>query len=132
MPSFGRDSKRILATCHPKIQIILHEVIKHFDCTVIWGHRGKAAQNEAFRTGASKKPWPTSLHNAEPAMAVDVCPYPIDWSDVDRFRYFAGFVVGIGAMLDIQIRWGGDWDRDTEVRDNRAFNDLAHFELVGE
>jgi hypothetical protein len=51
---------------------------------------------------------------------------------VDRFRYFAGFVVGIGAMLDIQIRWGGDWDRDTEVRDNRAFNDLAHFELVGE
>ena len=64
MPSFGRDSKRILATCHPKIQIILHEVIKHFDCTVIRGHRGKAAQNEAFRTGASKKPWPTSLHIA--------------------------------------------------------------------
>jgi len=27
------------------------------------------------------------------------------------------------------LRWGGDWDRDTQVDDNN-FDDLVHFELV--
>ena len=31
-------------------------------------------------------------------------------------------------MMDINLRWGGDWDQDTEVKDNR-FDDLGHFEL---
>ena len=31
--------------------------------------------------------------------------------------------------MGIDIRWGGDWDRDTEVRDNK-FDDLVHFEIV--
>lgn len=128
MPRFGRSSGEILATCHPKIQLVLHEVVQHFDCIVIWGHRGKEPQDEAFRTGASKKRWPNSKHNVEPSLAVDVCPYPIDWKDIDRFRYFAGFVVGIGASMGIELIWGGDWDSDTEVSDN-TWNDLAHYQL---
>ena len=31
--------------------------------------------------------------------------------------------------MGIDLRWGGDWDRDTEVRDN-TFDDLVHFEIV--
>jgi len=31
--------------------------------------------------------------------------------------------------MDISIRWGGDWNMDTYVKDQR-FNDLPHFELV--
>jgi hypothetical protein len=30
--------------------------------------------------------------------------------------------------MDIPLRWGGDWDSDTEVNDN-GFDDLVHFEL---
>jgi hypothetical protein len=34
-------------------------------------------------------------------------------------------------MPTLKLRWGGDWDMDTEVKDNK-FDDLVHFELVGE
>ena len=44
--------------------------------------------------------------------------------------YFAGVVKGIASQMGIGIRWGGDWDMDTEVKDNR-FDDLVHFELYG-
>ncbi len=30
--------------------------------------------------------------------------------------------------LGIELRWGGDWDRDAEF-DDQTFNDLPHFEL---
>jgi len=31
--------------------------------------------------------------------------------------------------MGVDLRWGGDWDGDTEVRDN-GFDDLVHFEIV--
>jgi peptidoglycan LD-endopeptidase CwlK len=31
----------------------------------------------------------------------------------------------------VTLRWGGDWSMDFEVRDNQ-FDDLVHFEIVGE
>jgi len=30
--------------------------------------------------------------------------------------------------MGIRLRWGGDWDGDTELDDNK-FDDLPHFEL---
>ena len=61
-------------------------------------------------------------------MAVDVAPYPIDWEDRDRFHYFGGYVLGIAKSLGLNIRWGGDWDQDTQTKDNK-FDDLVHFEI---
>jgi len=49
-------------------------------------------------------------------------------------RYFAGYVKGVATMLykngtiKSRIRWGGDWDSDTDLKDN-TFNDLPHFEI---
>ena len=78
--------------------------------------------------GKSQLEYPKSRHNLVPSMAVDVCPYPIDWNDRERFSYFAGYVRGVAAGMGIDIRWGGDWDSDGEVKDN-SFDDLPHFEL---
>jgi len=67
-------------------------------------------------------------------MAVDAVPYPIDWEDTKRMIFFAGFVICTAKRLKKEgkishdIRWGGDWDRDTELKDNR-FQDYPHFEL---
>ncbi|MFQ5990813.1 MAG: hypothetical protein ACE5NA_00110 [Nitrospiraceae bacterium] len=47
---------------------------------------------------------------------------------MDRWRAFGGFVLGVAEMMDIPIRWGGDWDGDRTFRDQN-FNDLSHFEL---
>ncbi len=129
MPSFGKSSQDKLATCDPRLQKVFNEVIKYFDCTVIEGHRGEEAQNKAFAEGKSKLKYPQSKHNKTPSLAADVLPYPIDWNDTNRMRYFAGFVVGIAATMGIKLRWGGDWNQNTELKDN-SFNDLPHFELV--
>ena len=37
--------------------------------------------------------------------------------------------MGIATQLGLSFRWGGDWDRDTEVNDN-AFDDLVHYEII--
>ena len=129
MPAFGKSSQDKLATCDPRLQKVFNEVIKYFDCTVIEGHRGEEAQNKAFAEGKSKLKYPQGKHNKTPSLAADVLPYPIDWNDTNRMRYFAGFVVGIAATMGIKLRWGGDWNQNTELNDN-SFNDLPHFELV--
>lgn len=129
MPGFSDRSKRNLSECDERLQKVFSEAIKYFDCVVICGHRSKAEQNEAFRSGKSKLRFPQSKHNRMPSLAADVMPYPIDWNDRERMTLFAGRVLGIAQMMGVTLRWGGDWDRDTEVRDNR-FDDLVHFEIV--
>ena len=48
--------------------------------------------------------------------------------------FFGGVVLGIAKMLkaegkiDSSIRWGGDWDGDTHIKD-QTFIDLPHFEI---
>lgn len=129
MAAFSRQSRARLASCHPDLERLFLAVVAHFDCSVLIGHRDEAAQEEAYRTGHSTKRWPASRHNAVPSLAADVAPYPIDWADRERMHLFAGYVMGVAAQMGVGIRWGGDWDRDTQVRDNR-FDDLVHFELV--
>lgn len=128
MPKFGQVSMRKLETAHPDLQRLFLEVVKYFDCTVLEGYRNKMAQDKAVAEGRSQTPYPTSKHNRMPSMAVDVAPFPVDWADTKRFYFFAGVVKGIALQMNIPIRWGGDWDGDTETKDN-SFMDLPHYEL---
>ena len=134
MPKFSRSSKQKLATCHPDLITLFNVVIKTFDCKVICGHRGKIAQNNAFINGLSKVQWPNSKHNRKPSMAADVVPYPIDWMDLPRMKFFAGYVLGIAQRLfdegkmTHKVISGLDWDGDTELKDT-TFKDHPHFQL---
>ena len=128
MPRFGKRSISRLKTCDQKLQELFYEVVKHFDCSIIEGHRGEERQNKAYADGKSKVKYPNGKHNQNPSIAVDVAPYPIDWSDRDRFHYFGGFVLGVAKEMGMNIRWGGDWNQDTETKDNK-FDDLVHFEI---
>ena len=129
MPKFGTRSRTNLESCHEDLQKLFNEVIKHYDCTVICGHRGQAEQDQAYHDGRSKLRFPESKHNKTPSLAADVVPYPIDWNDIERFYMFVGIVRGIAAMMEIPIRCGADWDGDMEVKDQN-FHDLPHFELL--
>ena len=130
MAKFGRRSKENLATCDKKLQDVLNEVIKHVDCSVIEGDRSAERQNKIFDEGKTKVKYPNGRHNANPSRAVDVVPYPVDWNDMERFDLFAGFVLGIAQSMGIKLRWGGDWNMNFEVDDNK-FDDFPHFELKG-
>lgn len=128
MKQFSKQSADRLATCHPDLQRLFTAVLQLFDCTVLEGHRGQQAQDLAFASGQSKVKWPEGKHNKLPSLAVDVTPYPIDFNDINRIYYFAGHVMGMASMMGIKIRYGGDWNHNTEVKDE-SFKDLVHFEL---
>jgi peptidoglycan L-alanyl-D-glutamate endopeptidase CwlK len=130
MPKFSQRSIDNLALCHPDLQRLFTEVVKHVDCIVIEGYRGQEKQHEAFVTGKSKLDWPNGKHNQLPSLAVDAMPFPIDWKDEKRIHYFIGFVLGVASQLGIQIRSGHDWDRDNDL-DEHDFQDGPHFERVG-
>ena len=128
MPRFGKRSKERLATCEKDLQMVFNEVIKYVDCSILEGHRSKDRQNSLYEDGKTKVRYPNGRHNASPSCAVDVTPYPVDWADRERQTLFAGFVLGVANQMGIKLRWGGDWDQDFEVKDNR-FDDFPHFEL---
>ena len=124
---FSKRSLDNLASCHTDLQKVLHEMIKVYDVSVICGHRGKAAQDEAFRAGKSKARWGQSKHNSNPSMAVDIAPYPIDWNNLNEFYYMAGLAMGIAHRLKAEgeithdVRWGGRFN---------SFFDGPHLELI--
>jgi len=156
MPSFSKNSKSKLDTCHPDIQKIMKTVINSYDCTVLEGIRTIERQTELFSTGRSKTMNSKHLSHDGVSLAVDVVPYPISWGADEqkrlmraitarnkheiskellasklvyaRFYHFAGYVTRVADELDIDIRWGGDWDSDNVFTD-QTFFDLPHFEL---
>lgn len=136
MPTFSKTSWGKLMTCHPDLQCLFDKVVLDFDCTVLEGHRNEADQNAAYERGNSTLRFPKGKHNAIPSMAVDVAPFPIDWKNTSRFYWFAGYVLGVADALyrdgkmTHRIRWGGDWDRDYDITDEKGLKDLVHYELI--
>tara|TARA_R100001443_G_scaffold17258_7_gene27762 strand:- start:8573 stop:8968 length:396 start_codon:yes stop_codon:yes gene_type:complete len=129
MPKFGKRSKLNLLSCDYRLQEIFNEVIKKVDCSVLEGHRSEERQNKLFKEGKTKVTYPKGRHNAKPSRAVDVVPYPVDWEDRERFHLFAGYVLGVASGMGYTLRWGGDWNMNFEVDDNK-FDDFPHFEIT--
>jgi peptidoglycan L-alanyl-D-glutamate endopeptidase CwlK len=138
MPNFSARSLGRLATCDPALESLFRQVVREFDCTIICGHRTAREQQALYAQGRTKpgrivtyKDGVDNLskHNFYPSLAVDVVPYPVQWSNTDRMYYFAGFVMHTARSMGIQVRWGGDWDNDTQTDDER-FIDLPHFEVM--
>lgn len=129
MAQLSGNSLQKLKSCDERLQRVARAVIVYYDFTVLCGFRGEVEQNEAFDKGMSKVKWPLSPHNVSPSRAMDLAPYPIDWTDRDRFVLFAGFVLGIARSLGVTLRWGGDWSGNWVLKDE-GFLDLPHFELA--
>ena len=124
MPHFGKRSKQRLKGVDTKLVNVLNELVKIMDVTIIEGLRSQERQDVLVAKGASKTRYSKHIQGK----AVDLAPYPIDWEDRERFHYMGGMVRGIGQQLNVNIRWGGDWDSDGEIKDN-SFDDLVHVEI---
>lgn len=113
---YSKKSLTILQTAHPDLQRIFLTAIEHpacpHDITIWTGHRGEAAQNEAYRSGLSQKTWPYSKHNKKPSDAVDFTPYPLVWTDIAAFTALGEHLKNVAADLGIAVTWGGDWGWD--------------------
>ena len=143
MPKFGRKSRERLETCHPDLQTLFNAVIEVVDCSITCGYRNKEDQDKAVASGNSKAVYPNGKHNTNPSTAVDVVPYPVDWEDMDRYYYFAGYVLTKAEFLrevgeiNYKVRWGGNWDGLNNGaidfsynRKPKVLDDKPHFELI--
>jgi len=120
MPTLGKKSLEYLAECHPDLRKVAHECIKHYDFSVICGHRGKAAQDKAYAEKKSKVKWPNSKHNKTPSLAMDCTPYPVNWNDIPSFHTMARHMKDAARKVGVNIKWGGDFT---------SFFDGPHFEI---
>jgi len=144
MAKFGTRSIEKLSTAHADLQKVFNEVIKTFDCSIIFGHRTPAEQFELFKKGREYQhgQWAVvdkrkivtyldgydkkSKHNHLPSKAIDTWLYPIDWSETEEMKHFAGFVLGVAKTMlrngeiENEIEWGGNW---------KSFVDMPHFQL---
>lgn len=133
MPKFSKKSQANLATCHSDLQRLFNHVIKYDDCTILEGHRSEERQNKLFADGKSQLKFPDGKHNKTPSEAVDVVPCPVDFSNdvksLARFYNFIGKVEVYARLMGIPLRFGADWDRDGDYKD-QTFDDLVHIELL--
>ena len=125
---FSKRSAANLSQCALPLQALMNKALskQKSDFTVICGHRGEKEQNEAYRSGASKLPFPRSKHNVSPSLAIDVVPYPLDWKNIASFKELAILIKETWAELTPEekqgytLSWGGDWN---------SFKDYPHWEL---
>lgn len=132
MPKFGAESRAQLATCDPRLQRLANWAIQYIDHSILEGFRDKAHQDADYAKGVSQLKWPNGRHNKKPSRAFDFAPYPIDWSNkataLGRFMLVAGVYLAGSMILGIKIRFGWDWNRNLDPRDE-SFLDWGHIEL---
>ena len=120
MPKLSALSQRRLDGAHPLLQKLFAAVAEDSPILILDGQRGRAAQEQAFALGHSRAHFGQSAHNWTPAIALDVAPAPLVWSNTEAFAALARLVKGKAAALGVPIVWGGDW---------ATLKDMPHYEL---
>lgn len=106
----------------------MEAVVLRRDCSIVCGHRNEAEQTLAFSSGVSKAQWGQSKHNSMPSMAVDVIPWPEQYTSQDAFKELAEIVFDEAIKLGIRVKWGGFF-RSMSHRLVEKDGDKPHFEL---
>jgi len=131
--SFGKNSMEEYYTLAPFLQKIAYTALSLglMDFSIICGHRNEADQNRAFNKGKSRDKWPNGKHNSMPSKAMDCVPYINDKLSWNYFHccVLAGIILAEAKHHNIDLRWGGNWDMDSEPITDQDFQDLCHFEL---
>lgn len=139
---FDATSAKRLAGAHPLLQQLMNAARDRISFFVADSQRGRAAQEDAFRRGATKAHFGQSAHNWAPAVAVDLWPKAsmtkADWQNRKPFlavQDVIGWYVpgkpksrGLALEMKIPVRFGGDWNMNGILTDEKL-SDLPHYEL---
>lgn len=131
---FGRASTGRMAMLSYDLQWVLREALalEIIDFSVACTYRNEEDQNRAYREGKSRVRWPNGKHNRNPSEAVDAVPYingKMSWNKL-HCCVLAGVILAVAKKLGVRVRWGGNWDMDSEPITDQDFQDLTHFEEV--
>ena len=137
--SLGATSRARLEGVHPQLVRVVERAIEltQVDFLVLEGVRTPQRQRELYAQGRTKPgpkvTWTLKSNHFVKAdgfgHAVDLCPFPVDWTDLKKFDAISRAMFAAAAELGVRIRWGADWDRDGKPRE-RGESDSPHFELA--
>ncbi len=134
-----RNDERMIGV-HPKLIAVVRAASDSVPILVTEGVRTLQRQKALYAQGRTKPgkmvTWTlNSKHRVQPdgfGHAVDLVPYradgTIDWKDLASFDRMANAMFAAAAARKVEIRWGADWDRDGNRREQRE-HDSPHFEL---
>ena len=115
-----------LAQVHPDLRALVLDVSTSTDVVVVQGarsledeERAIAYGKSALRDPAASKHVLTSTRTL--AEAVDVAPFPVEWSNIPRFYSLASLMFARASALSVNLTWGGHW---------LHLKDFDHFELA--
>ena len=105
--------------------------ISEVDFTVMEGVRTLERQRELYAQGRTAPgkivTWTMKSRHIE-GKAVDLVPYPLDWNDLDKFNKIKDAMFQAARELDVNLRWGADWNSNGEYREKGEY-DSPHFEI---
>lgn len=105
--------------------------ISEVDFTVMEGVRTLERQRELYAQGRTAPgkivTWTMKSRHIE-GKAVDLVPYPLDWNDIEKFNKIKDAMFQAARELDVNLRWGADWDGDGKYREKGEY-DSPHFEI---
>lgn len=146
----GRSIEK-LNTCSPELVDLVKASIEHcpIDFGISYGHRSQEEQFELYKKGREQRAdgWALtnpkqkvtnidgyevmSKHNYLPSKAFDFVCYVnghITWKE-KYYVFVAGYIMGKAEELGIDVTWGGNFDRDSDIMEEGTFRDLGHFEI---
>ena len=105
--------------------------ISEVDFSVLEGVRTLERQRELYAQGRTAPgkivTWTMKSKHIE-GKAVDLVPYPLDWNDLEKFNKIKDAMFQSAKELDVNLRWGADWDGDGKYREKGEY-DSPHFEI---
>ena len=135
----SQHSLNKLEGVHPLLVAVVRRAIERSeqDFSVICGVRTLEEQKDLYAQGRTRPgPIVTQTMNSKHlkqsdgySHAVDLLPYPADWTTVGKFDAIAKAMFDAAKALGITLRWGADWDRDGKLREAKE-SDSPHFEIV--
>lgn len=132
-----RSLSRLVGVNEDLVSVVKRAIeISEVDFMVVEGIRTKQRQEELYAQGRTKPgkvvTWTMKSKHID-GLAVDIAPCnkdgSINWNDLKMFDKMADAMFKAAKELNINIRWGRDWDMDG-IRGEKGETDSPHFELV--
>lgn len=132
-----RSLSRLVGVNESLVNVVKRAIeISDVDFMVVEGLRTKQRQEGLYAQGRTKPgkvvTWTMKSKHID-GLAVDIAPCnkdgSINWNDLKMFDKMADAMFKAAKELNINIRWGRDWDMDG-IRGEKGETDSPHFELV--
>ena len=144
--AFDAESEKRLAKCDRRLAAVLREANTHtrFAWRIVQSDRTIEQQRAYFQAGRSKinpdkydslaELYKKAKHITGPGMplsrAVDVAIVGGDPYNLKTLQELADIIIAVGVIQGVDIRWGGDFDRDGIAYEPGSFIDAPHFEIA--